>query len=358
MNAIQINQLEDIGYSNYFEAGRKNLGFSDYPVARVSAEYKEAYRIITADGAEYLAKVTGKRMFTATTREDYPAVGDWIVYEKLPEDKAIIRAILPRKSTLSKKYSDKQDNQIIATNIDTAFIVESVDRDFNLNRLERYLVLCQKAHIYPVIVLNKIDLNSDEDLESKKNQLKHRFKDTHVILTSTVMNSGMDELSASIEKGKTYCFLGSSGTGKSSLISKLLGSEKIKTGEISSSIERGRHTTTTREMYILENGGIVIDNPGTREVGIADADNSIKSVFDEIDMLSRECKFSDCTHVCEQGCAVLKAIEEGKLDKDQYANYNKLKKEAAFYRMTDVEKREKDRKFGKYVKKILQELKQ
>jgi ribosome biogenesis GTPase / thiamine phosphate phosphatase len=349
MSKAKIN-LEDLGYNEIFESERKRLKLTEYPVTRVVAEYKEIYRVRGEDG-EYLAKITGKQMFIATKREDYPAVGDWVVIEKLPEEKAIIRGILPRKTILKKKYSDKQENQIIATNIDTAFITESMDRDYNLNRFERYLVLAGEASISPVIILNKIDLISNEELKFRIDEIKNRFNSISIIPTSTVTVQGLNELKNYIVKGRTYCFLGSSGVGKSSLINKLLGKDEIKTKEISESSGKGKHTTTAREMYFLRNGGVVIDNPGTREVGIADSDMGIENVFDEISSLSEECKFSDCTHLHEPDCAVLKAVEEEKLDKNKYTNYVKLKKESEFYKMTDLEKREKDRSFGRFIKK-------
>jgi len=349
MNKTRVN-LEDLGYSDFFESERKKLELTKYPIARVISEYKEAYKVKDTNG-EYLAKITGKQIFTATKREDYPAVGDWIAIEKLPEEKAIIRGILPRKTILKKKYSDKQENQIIATNIDTAFITEAMDRDYNLNRFERYLVLTEEGNINPAIILNKTDLISNKELKMKINEIRNRFNNVDIIPTSIITKQGLSELINYIIKGKTYCFLGSSGVGKSSLINKLLGKDEILTKEISVSSGKGKHTTTSREMYFLENGGIVIDNPGTREVGIADSDMGIESVFDEISLLSKNCKFSDCTHLHEPGCVVLKAVGEEKLDKNRYINYVKLKKESDFYKMTDLEKREKDRKFGQFVKK-------
>jgi ribosome biogenesis GTPase / thiamine phosphate phosphatase len=351
------NTQIDMGYNDFYESARISSGLSSYPVARVSAEHKEAYTVICLDGNEYLAKITGKQMYVAQKREDYPAVGDWVAIEILPDKKAIIRGTLPRKTLLKKKYSNKQENQIIAANIDCAFIVQAMDRDYSLNRFERYLVLASEAQIYPFIVLNKIDLISENELQEKINQVKNRFKNIEVISATTMNKQGINELNACIKKGMTYCFLGSSGVGKSSLINALLGREEIKTHEINSKLERGTHTTTTREMFFLKNGGIVVDNPGIREVGIGDSESGIVNIFDEIGHLSVHCKFSDCSHTSEPGCAVLKAVNEGILDGDRYTNYIKLKKESEFYQMTDLEKREKDRKFGKFVKKALKELK-
>ncbi|MEI7556422.1 ribosome small subunit-dependent GTPase A [Candidatus Chlorohelix sp.] len=348
--------LENLGYNKFFESNRENLGLTKYPVARIVAEYREVYRVRNIEG-EFLAKVTGKHMFTAIKREDYPAVGDWVIIEELPENKAIIRGILPRKTILKRKYSNKQENQIIAANIDTAFIVESMDRDYNLNRFERFFVLAIEGNITPVMILNKIDLISKIELDNRINKIQNRFASVNIIATSTVTREGLDDLRNYIKMGETYCFLGSSGIGKSSLINRLLQKDEIKTREMSLVTGKGKHTTTTREMYFLENGGLVVDNPGTREVGIADSDMGIEGVFDEISQLSKECRYSDCTHMHELGCMVLKAVEEEKLDKDKYTNFIKLKKEAEFYKMTDVEKREKDRKFGEFVKKAKNRLK-
>jgi ribosome biogenesis GTPase len=350
-------ELDDLGYSEFDESKQKSLGLTKYPVARVVAEYKEAYRVRSVNG-EYVAKITGKQMFNAVKREDYPAVGDWVTITELDKERAVIHKILPRKTILKKKYSDKQDVQVIATNIDIAFVVESLDRDYNLNRFERYFVLANEEGIKPAIILNKVDLVSETELNARIDQIKNRFDKIDIISTSTITERGLNELVNYIAKGKTYCFLGSSGVGKSSLINKLLKRNEIKIIEISDSTGRGKHTTTAREMYFLENGGIVIDNPGTREVGIADASAGIENVFDEIKLLSKGCKYADCTHTHEPGCAVLKAIEDKKVDEDRYQNYIKLRKENEYYRMTNLEKREKDRKFGQFIKKALDQLKE
>ena len=350
-------KLEDLGYDDFFDLKWKSLGLKNCTVARVIAEHKEVYCIKNASG-EYLAKITGKQMFNAQKREDYPAVGDWVVISELDKEKAVIHLILPRKTILKKKYSDKQDTQLIATNIDIAFIIESLDRDYNLNRFERYLVLINEESIKPAIILNKTDLVSAAELSQRIEQIRNRLDGIDIISTSTITKRGLDDLINYIIKGKTYCFLGSSGVGKSSLINKLLKKDAIKIQKISSSTGKGKHTTTTREMYFLENGGIVIDNPGTREVGIADAGAGIENVFVEISFLSKDCKYADCTHVQEPGCAILKAIENDRLDEDKYRNYIKLKKENEFYEMTYIEKKEKDRKFGKLIKKSKDQLEQ
>ena len=345
-------KLEDLGYCGVFESSGRTDGL---PIARVTAQYKDAYRVRSSNG-EYLAKITGKHMFEALSLEDYPAVGDWVTITDLGEQQAVIHRVLPRKTIIKRKASGKNEIQIIAANIDVAFAIESVDRDFSLNRFERYFAIARDGGIQPAVILNKADLITNEEAASKADQIRNRFGKIDFIMTSTVTNEGLDELKAYITKGKTYCFLGSSGVGKSSLINKLIGVDRIKTNAISIKADRGKHTTTNREMYFLESGGIVIDNPGMREVGMTDTGEGIDSCFDPIVSLARECKYADCTHIHEPGCAVLSAVKSGQLDEDQYANYLDLKKEAEYFEMTELERRQKDNQFGKFIKKAKKQL--
>ena len=320
-------KIEDLGYDAFFKSNRNKLKLDGFSVARVIVEYRGAYRVKNANG-EYLAKITGKQMFNALSREDYPAVGDWVAITELDAERAVVHGVLPRRTVMKRKYNNKNETQIIATNIDVAFVIESVGRDYNLNRFERYFAIAND-----------------------------RFGETDFIPTSTVTDEGLDKLKTYIVKGKTYCFLGSSGVGKSSLINKLLGQNIIKTEDISSRTGRGKHATTNREMYFLENGGIVIDNPGMREVGMTDMSAGIDNLFDEITALAQKCKYVDCTHMHEPGCEILSALKSGKLDEGKYSNYINLKKEVEYYKMTEVGKREKDRQFGKFIKKAKEELK-
>ncbi|MDD4625176.1 MAG: ribosome small subunit-dependent GTPase A [Candidatus Pacebacteria bacterium] len=349
-------KIEDLGYDEFFESSRKNLKLGGFPVARVIVEHKGLYKVKNENG-EYMAKITGKQMFSALSREDYPVVGDWVSITDLGEGQAVIHKVLPRKTIIKRKRGGKNEIQVIGTNIDAALAIESVDRDYSLNRFERYFAIASDGRIKPAIILNKIDLISKKELESKTVQIKNRFDNIDFIPTSTMTEEGLNELKSYIKRGKTYCFLGSSGAGKSSLINKLLGKNVIKTEDISSYADRGKHITTNREMYFLDNGGIVIDNPGMREVGMADAKSGIDNFFDEITMLAKKCKYIDCTHIHEPGCAVLSAIKSGKLNEDKYNSYISLKKEAEHYEETDLEKRRKDRQFGKFIKTTKEQLK-
>ncbi|MFA7208762.1 MAG: ribosome small subunit-dependent GTPase A [Parcubacteria group bacterium] len=348
-------KIEDLGYDGFFEAGRAKPGPDVFQVARVVAEHRGLYKVRDADG-EYSAKITGKRIFQAVSRKDYPAVGDWVEISKSGEKEAAIHSILPRKTVIERKYSGKDEIQTIAANIDVAFVIESVGRDYNLNRIERYFAIADGEGIRPAIILNKTDLVSQEESDLALAEIKDRFKNVDVIATSILTEGGLDGLKKYIAKGKTYCFLGSSGVGKSSLINGLLGGGEIKTGGIGAHSGRGKHTTTAREMYFLAQGGIVIDNPGMREVGVADA-AGIGGLFEEIAVLAKKCKFVDCAHIHEPDCGVLAALESGALDKGKYSNYIGLKKEAEHYGMTGFEKRKKDRQFGQFMKKAKKDLK-
>jgi len=352
---IEIEKIEDLGWNDFFEENRVKLGLSDFCVARVMSENRGLYKVKTIDD-NYLAKITGKKVFESSNREDYPAVGDWVALEKIDNNDAIIHEILPRKTILKRKYSGKDETQIIATNIDVAFIVESIDRDYSLNRLERYCAMARDSGIKPVAIINKIDLISNQERDGKTEEIKSRLTNVDIIYTSAMSDGGLQELQDYIVDGKTYCFLGSSGVGKSSLINKLLGTDDIKVGGIGTHSNRGKHTTTQRDMYFLNDGGIVIDNPGIREVGVTDVKTGIDEQFNTITASAKKCKFVNCTHTHEPGCGVLADVKKGTLKEDEYKNYIGLKKESEHYGMTKREQKEKSKKFGKFMKTTKSEL--
>ena len=350
----KINNLGELGFNTYFESKFREMALPGFFPARVIEENKGSYKVKNLDG-EFLAKITGKRMFEATGREDFPAVGDWVLINEVNEKQVVIEEILPRQSIIKRRFGDKNksggksDIQIIATNIDVTLVVESVDRDYNLNRFERYFAILEEGDVKGAIVLNKIDLLTQAEKDDKLSELKERFPQVDIIMTSTKVESGLKQLTDYIKEGKTYCFLGSSGVGKSSLINKLLGEVLITTSDVGLASQRGKHTTTRRQMYFLSSGGIVIDNPGIREVGGVDLEEGIDSLYEEITELGQNCKYTNCTHTHEPGCFVTEALKANKLDADKYANYINLKKEAEHYKLNSSEKRQKGKSFGRFI---------
>ncbi len=344
-------KLEDLGYNS--ELGEFILAnnLSSFDIGRVIAEHKERYIVRTADG-EFEAEITGNLRFTSKTREDFPAVGDWVALLTYDSDFAIIHKILPRFSIIIRQAVGQfGEIQVIATNIDYAFIVQAVDRDFNINRLERYLTICNSSKVNPIIILSKIDLIDDKKLSDMLDGIQFRIKNVPVIAISNESQDGYDKIKSSIVKGKTYCMLGSSGVGKSTLLNNLSGKFLMRTESISQSTSRGKHVTSHRELIVLENGGILIDNPGMREVGIADSTGGLEITFDKVIDLSKDCKFKDCTHTNETGCAVLEGVADGEIDRASYENFQRLQREKAHFESTVTERRKKDREFGKMMKK-------
>lgn len=350
-------KLEDLGYNEKLEEFRAENNHNGFETGRIITEHKERYIVKTA-GGEYEAEITGNMRFNAISRENYPAVGDWVALITYDSDFAIIHKIMPRFSIVKRQAVGQfGEFQIIATNIDYAFLVQSVDRDFNINRLERYLTICNSSKVAPVIILSKIDLIDEYRLDEILKDIKARIKDVPVITVSSETGNGYEAVKHFIEKGKTYCMLGSSGVGKSTLLNNLAGRTIMKTDTISASTKKGRHITSYRELIILENGGILIDTPGMREVSIADTANGLEITFDMIVKLSENCKFKDCTHIHESGCCVLEAVEKGEIDKASYQNYLKMEREKAYFESTIAERRKKDKDFGKMLKNYKKEIK-
>jgi len=348
-------KLEDLGYNKNLEKFITDNKLTSFDTGRVIAEHKERYIVATVHG-EFEAEITGNLRFSARGREGYPAVGDWVALTTYDTDFAIINMILPRYSIIKRQAAGHSGEiQIIATNIDYAFLVQAVDRDFNINRLERYLTICNSSKVSPIIILSKIDLISRGRIAEILDQIKVRIKNVPVIAISNESREGYDKIIEFIEKGKTYCLLGSSGVGKSSFFNNLSGKSIMRTDSISLSNNKGRHITSHRELIILENGGILIDNPGMREVGIADSTGGIEITFDSIAGFSQNCKFKDCTHTNETGCAVLEAMEKGEIDKASYENYLKMEKEKSHFESTVLERRRRDKEFGKFIKNYKKE---
>lgn len=333
--------LRDLGWN---EDLQKEYGpFKEiYDVGRVAVIYQNIYKILSPKG-EQLAVLPGKMLHTTLESHELPAVGDWILMDKVDsiKDPTVIRGILQRKSKISRKRAGKtSEEQVIAVNIDIVFICMSLNQDFNLRRLERYLTLTWNSGAIPVVLLTKSDLCSNSQDQLAKTQDIAKNADVHLV--SCIDKTGLDDIKKHIEPGKTIAFLGSSGVGKSSIINELLGEQRQLIREVSSVGDKGRHTTTNRELILLPQGGIVIDTPGMRELQLLDAEDSLDIAFDDIDELALMCKFRDCSHSVEPQCAVREAVEKGDLDKNRYMSYLKLRSEAE-----SVEKRISKRKKSK-----------
>ena len=342
--------IEDLGYNDTFEKLRKTKNLESFDIGRVIAEHKERY-IVKNEKGEFEAEITGNLRFSANSREDFPAVGDWVALLNSDSDFLIIHSLIPRISILFRQAVGKfGEAQIIATNIDFALLVQAVDRDFNINRLERYLTICYSSKVSPIIVLTKTDLTDQENLEVIIRNIEQRIQNVPIYAISNETKEGYDGIKRLIQSGKTYCLLGSSGVGKSTLMNNLSGKNIMKTNSISKSTNKGRHITSHRELTIIENGGILIDNPGMREIGIIESGEGLENTFDKIFDFSRKCKFKDCTHTIEVGCAVLGAVELGKIDRKSYENFLKIEREKDHFNLTVAEKRKKDKSFGKMIK--------
>lgn len=342
--------LEDLGYNDKLEKLRIENKLQDFEIGRVVSVHKERYIVKTAE-RELEAEITGNLRFSSKNRADFPAVGDWVALTIYDSDFSIIHKVLPRFSVISRQAVGRfGELQIIAANIDYALLIQAADRDFNLNRLERYLTICNSSNVAPIIVLSKTDLVNKQFVSEITEKIQTRIKNVPVIAISNESQDGYDEIKSIIKKGKTYCMLGSSGVGKSTLFNKLSGRYIMRTDTISLSTNKGRHVTSHRELIILENGGILIDNPGMREVGITDATSGLEITFNMIVKLSKNCKYKNCTHTNEAGCSVLEALEKGEIDKASYENYLKLEREKVHFESTIEEKRKKDKDFGKMIK--------
>ena len=343
--------LESLGLDDWFREKAQNVCLPEHHLARVTTVDRDRYHIV-GEIDETVAELTGKYLYTANSNSDFPCVGDWVCVQ-YHDSGALIHERLPRKSSLRRKSAGKNvDFQMIATNIDLAFVVQSCHFDFNLRRLERYLVMANDGNIEPVVLLTKTDLISPDELENLLTQISTTGIMANILPLSNVTKEGIDQVQQLMAPGKTYCFIGSSGVGKTTLINHLLGTDVLETKTVSGTGE-GRHTTVRRQLITLENGAMLIDTPGMRELGIISSDEGVESGFSEIQELITTCRFSDCTHSNEPGCAILAALESGQLDQGHYDSFLKLKKEASFHQMSYVEKKKKDKNFGKMVKSVM-----
>ncbi|URN96290.1 MAG: ribosome small subunit-dependent GTPase A [Candidatus Pristimantibacillus lignocellulolyticus] len=322
-------KLEDLGWNPYFENQIAEKNYSRNQLGRVVAEYKHLYKVHSEDG-EYLAEVTGKLRHQATNRAMFPAVGDWVVVRELVgESKKLIQEILPRHSKFSRKVAGGvTEEQIVAANVDTLFLVNALNHDFNVRRIERALILAWEGGAQPVIILSKGDLC--DDIASKISEVESVALGvpTHVI--TAIEEDGCEAVRQYIQPGKTIALIGSSGVGKSTLINRILGEEIQRVNEVREGDDRGKHTTTHRQLLLIPEGGIIMDTPGMRELQLWDADDGVTSTFEDVDNLIAQCRFNDCNHNNEPGCAINAALSSGELAQSRYNNYLKMNRELAY----------------------------
>jgi ribosome biogenesis GTPase len=317
--------LDELGWKTY--SSKIGLDPEGFKVGRVAVENKSEYKLFTSDG-EVSGILRGK-VLAGLEPDGFPKVGDWVRFSKLPETgKVVIEEILPRVSKISRKSPQDEHEQVIVANVDAVVIVQSLPDDFNLRRLERYLVIARQSGAQPIVVINKIDLH-DEYLEAIV-EAKAIAPDAPVVAVSAQTKQGLEDLRDLLKPGMSFVLLGSSGVGKSSIINAIIGEDKQVTRSIRDYDGRGRHTTTRREMILLPSGAILIDTPGMREVALWADESEINRAFEDVDDLALQCRFSNCDHDKSDGCAIKAALDDGRLEQSRYQGYLKMIREAEY----------------------------
>ena len=348
MSQIENYSMKMYGLTPDFE--KKAEAFPDLTVARVIAQEKGYYRLISALG-EKIGEISGKFGYSVASKAEYPAVGDFVMtFWNEGDSNAIIHHVLPRKSSFIRKAAgQRSEEQVVAANIDTVFLCMSLNNDFNLRRLERYVSIAWNSGAMPVVVLTKSDLC--DNLEEKLAEVSSVAAGVDILVTTTTQQDGYEALYPYLSEGKTIAFIGSSGVGKSTLINCLLGESHLETNGLRND-DKGRHTTTHRELLLRKTGGMVIDTPGMPELGMWDAQAGIDQTFSDIEELAQSCRFRDCTHSeNEPGCAVWEAIERGELSMERLQSYQKLMVENRYMEDAQSYLAEKKQKF-KEISKI------
>jgi ribosome biogenesis GTPase len=337
-------ELIPLGWNDWFE----QRADSEKTIARVAAVDRDQLLLVDHTG-HFRAKLAGSYLHRHDQPDEMPSVGDWVALEK-QDGFGVVHAILDRRTSLCRKSAGTAiDCQMIAANVDYVVIVQSCHLDFNVNRLERYLVMVMDGGAEPIILLTKTNLVAADHLAAQLEAIRSAGIAAPVLTLSNLTGDGLDSLKRSLLPGKTYCFVGSSGVGKSTLINQLIGRELLETKTVSGTGE-GRHTTVRRELIRLDGGALVIDNPGMREFGVLGAEAALGRSHADITTVASTCRFRDCTHMGEPGCAVIEAVQSGEISQEHYDNYLKIREESQFYEMSYAEKRRKDRDFGRFLK--------
>jgi ribosome biogenesis GTPase len=352
-------KLEDLGFDTWFRERQPQARQPGCTPARVTAVDRDRYMIRDADG-EIPAELSGAFRFVAESSADLPCVGDWASVEAHNDrGLAIVHALFPRKSLLQRKTPGRQiDYQLVAANVDVAFLVQSCDADFSLRRLERYLSMVHEARIEPRMLLTKSDLLQRSEIERMIAAVKETSPGLMLLAVSNKTGAGVEELGRALEAGRTYCLLGSSGVGKTTILNHLAGRGSFATAPVRDYDGKGRHTTARRQLILLDSGAMLIDTPGMRELGAIGMSDGIDESFADIVALAAGCHFTDCTHTQEAGCALQAAVERGDLDRGRYENYLQLTRESAFHEMSYLERRKKDREFGRMIKSAMKHRKE
>jgi ribosome biogenesis GTPase len=342
-------KLSDLGFDPWFQEHVTAFHEDGRSIARVSAVDRGSY-LIRDELKEVPAELSGKLSYQTENAVDLPCVGDWVTAQYYNHGTAaIIHRVFPRRTFLRRKTAgDVVEFQMIAANIDTAFIVQSCYVDFNPRRLDRYLVMAADGHVEPMVILTKTDLITRDEFERKR-AIVTSVTQAKVLGLSNVTGIGFDEFRRVLSPGGTYCLLGSSGVGKTTLVNRLIGREAFDTKAVGNT-GKGTHTTSRRQLILLAEGAMLIDTPGMRELGLVGADDGVNTGFEDLTDLSAHCRYADCSHVHEPGCAVRTALDNGELSEDRYSSYIKLRKESEYHEMSYRDKRKKDRAFGRFIK--------
>ncbi len=345
---LQNNILYKYGWNSRLEQFKAQSSFNHLPHGRVTAAHKTCYDIISEDGP-FSCELSGNYLF-GKAREEFPTTGDWVLFQPFGERKGLITDMIPRERALFRRKSGSvSERQVIASWLDKVFIVQGLDNNYNLRRAERFIVQVRKEGIEPVLVFTKTDLGADT--VAVKGALKH-LHGIESFFTSILEPESIAVLKTFVKEGETVVFTGSSGVGKSSLINALFGERIFEVSEISSSTGKGMHTSTRREMVLLEGSGVLIDTPGVREFGlVSDSADTISEVLN-ISELEEMCRYSDCSHTGEPGCAVIEAVENGRLERSVYESYLKLRRETWHFTASEHEKRMRDKSFSGMVEEV------